>query len=105
MPRGGSKPGERRGGRRKGTPNKATAGLKAAFQEHDKALVKGLLALTKSDDENIRLKAIQACLDRGWGKPTQSVTGEDGEYPAITEIRHIIIPAKGNGADPEHTVG
>jgi hypothetical protein len=29
MARGGSKPGERRGGRQKGTPNKATAALQA----------------------------------------------------------------------------
>jgi hypothetical protein len=29
MPRGGSKPGERRGGRRKGTLNRSTASLKA----------------------------------------------------------------------------
>ncbi len=62
MPRG-SKSGERRGGRKKGTPNKATAGLKAAFQKHETALVKALLALTKSTDEQVRIKAIQACLD------------------------------------------
>ena len=30
--RGGAKPGERRGGRRKGTPNKVTADLKEAIQ-------------------------------------------------------------------------
>lgn len=31
MPRGGSKPGERRGGRQKGTPNKVTKSLKEAI--------------------------------------------------------------------------
>jgi hypothetical protein len=31
MPRGGSKPGERRGGRKKGTPNKRTAERQAAI--------------------------------------------------------------------------
>ena len=30
MPRGGSRPGERRGGRKKGTPNKLTANVRAA---------------------------------------------------------------------------
>ncbi len=69
----GSKPGERRGGRRKGTPNKATAGIKAAFQKHGDDLVGALLALTKSDDERVRLGAIQAALDRGWGRPAQMV--------------------------------
>ncbi len=65
----GSKPGERRGGRLKGTPNKATAEVKAAFQKHGQELVEALLALTKSDDERVRLGAIQAALDRGWGRP------------------------------------
>ncbi len=32
MPRGGSKPGERRGGRQKGTPNKLTADIKGAIE-------------------------------------------------------------------------
>lgn len=32
MPRGGSSPGERRGGRQKGTPNKASANVKEAIQ-------------------------------------------------------------------------
>lgn len=31
MPRGGSKPGERRGGRQKGTPNKLTSTARSAF--------------------------------------------------------------------------
>lgn len=68
------------GGRKKGVPNKGTRDLKAAFQKHDAALIKALVALTKSEDENVRLKAIQACLDRGWGKPPQSVEvgGKDG---------------------------
>jgi hypothetical protein len=36
----GSKPGERRGGRQKGTPNKATADIKALAQEHTEAAMK-----------------------------------------------------------------
>ncbi len=59
--------GRKTGGRRKGTPNKATAGIKAAFQKHGDDLVGALLVLTKSDDERVRLGAIQAALDRGWG--------------------------------------
>ena len=37
------------GGRKRGTPNKASAGIKAAFQKHGDELVSALLALTKSD--------------------------------------------------------
>ncbi len=65
--------GRKTGGRLKGTPNKATVGIKAAFQKHGDDLVGALLALTKSDDERVRLGAIQAALDRGWGRPAQMV--------------------------------
>ncbi len=85
----GSNPGERRGGRRKGTPNRVTAELKAAFQKHGDELVQALLALTKSDDERVRLGAIQAALDRGWGKPTQAV--DLGGEMAITRIERVIV--------------
>ena len=56
--------GRKTGGRRKGTPNKATAEIRAALQLHGDELVDALLALTKSNDERVRLGAIQACLDR-----------------------------------------
>ncbi len=65
--------GRKTGGRQKGAPNKATLEFKAAFQKHGQELVEALLALTKSDDERVRLGAIQAALDRGWGRPAQMV--------------------------------
>ena len=68
-------PGRKTGGRQKGAPNKATRELKAAFQKHEKKLVKALLELTGSNDERVRLGAIQAALDRGWGRPSQAVEG------------------------------
>ncbi len=61
------------GGRKKGTPNRVTAELKLAFQKHGDRLVDALLALTRSDDEKVQLGAIKECLDRGWGRPAQSV--------------------------------
>ena len=85
----GSKPGERRGGRQKGVPNKATREIKAAFQKHGPALVKALLKLTKSDDERVRLGAIQAALDRGWGKAVQAV--DLGAEEQITKIERTIV--------------
>ena len=81
-----------RGGRQKGMPNKATAEVKAAFQKHGKALVEALLTLTKSTDERVRLGAINACLDRGWGKPTQAIAG-DPEQPHKLVVE-IIDPTK-----------
>ncbi len=51
--------------------------------------VQALLTLTKSDDERVRLGAIQAALDRGWGKPTQAV--DLGGEMAITKIERVIV--------------
>ena len=50
--------GQKTGGRRKGTPNRATAEIKAAFRLHGDELVGALLKLTKSRDERVRLAAI-----------------------------------------------
>ena len=36
-----------------------------------------MLKLTKSKDENVRLKALQICLDRGYGKAVQHNRGGD----------------------------
>ena len=84
----GSKPGERRGGRQRGPPNRVTAELKLAFQKHGDELVEALLALTRSDDEHVRLKALQVCLDRGYGRPAQAVqVGADPDnMPVVFNI-------------------
>ena len=80
--------GQKTGGRRKGTPNKATAEIKAAFRKHGDELVDALLALTKSDDERVRLGAITAALDRGWGKPAQALQIKgDPDSPVIFNLR------------------
>ena len=89
---------QKTGGRRKGVPNKATADIKAACQKHGPALVKVLVALSKSEDERIVLGAVKELLDRGYGKSPQPMTGGDGEGPAIVRIEHVIIhPANPDG--------
>ncbi len=76
------------GGRKKGTPNKATTEIRAAFQKHGEELVRALLALCKSDDERVRLGAITAALDRGWGKPAQALQVQgDPDSPVIFNLR------------------
>lgn len=51
MPRGGSKKGERRGGRKKGTPNRLTRSVKEAIFESFKTLggAKYLVQLARKD--------------------------------------------------------
>ena len=52
-------------------------------------LVDALLTLTKNDDERVRLAAIQAALDRGWGRPAQAV--DLGVEVQITSIERKIV--------------
>lgn len=84
-------------GRKKGTPNKATADVKAALQKHGDDLVKALIALTKSDNEQVRLAAINSALDRGYGKAAQPHTGEGGEGPIPHVMEHHIVDPKDSG--------
>ena len=42
------------------------------------------------DTDAARVAACVALLDRGWGKPPQTHTGEDGEGDIKVTIRHII---------------
>ena len=58
--------------------------------------MRALLALCKSDDERVRLGAITAALDRGWGKPAQALQIKgDPDSPVIFNLR------LGDGLAPE----
>jgi hypothetical protein len=43
-----------------------------------------------SINDNARVSAANALLDRGWGKAPTTITGEDGEGAVRVVIRHII---------------
>ncbi len=43
-----------------------------------------MLKLTKSEDENVRLKALQICLDRGYGKATQHIEANVNVYDSLS---------------------
>ena len=50
---------------------------------HGPELVKALIELTKSDDERVRLGAIQVALDRGWGKAAQHIEADISVYDRL----------------------
>ena len=88
MPRG-SKPGERRGGRKAGTPNKATAEIKALASEHVPAIIKELVRLaTKATNEATRVAAGKELLDRVFGKAPQALIG-DPKNPLAAQIGFV----------------
>lgn len=77
----GSKPGERRGGRRKGTPNKATADIKVLAQQYTPAAIERLAVLGGlvnagegiALSEQAQVGALKELIDRGHGKAPQYV--------------------------------
>ena len=91
------------GGRKKGTPNKTTADIKTAFREHGQEFVRAMLKLTKSKDENVRLKALQICLDRGYGKAVQHIEAEISVYDSLSfdEQRALLAALDALDVDEE----
>ena len=87
----GSAPGERRGGRKKGVPNKATADVRALAGQYAPEAIKELGRLaTGAESEAARVSAIKELLDRAYGKSTQAITGLDGGPVDIKIIREIV---------------
>ena len=91
MPRG-SKPGERRGGRQKGTPNKATKDVRELAQKHGPECITGLALLAKTaENEQARIAAMRELLDRAYGKAPQAITDADGGSLSIPASVQFII--------------
>lgn len=87
----GSKPGERRGGRQKGVPNKATASLKEVAREYTEDALRTLAQImVEGESESARVAAANAILDRGYGKPSTVLAGdEDGG--AVQMVHKIVL--------------
>ena len=80
----GSKPGERRGGRQLGTPNKLTAELKRTVaeiaEEYTEAAIQTLVDIMQSikAPAAARVSAANTLLERAHGKPRQTVEHDVG---------------------------
>lgn len=78
-------------GRQKGTPNKATAEIKALARAHGPHVVETLAdIMANSGSDTARIAAARELLDRGYGKATalQEHAGPDGT--ALTPPQLII---------------
>ncbi len=83
----GAKPGERRGGRKPGVPNKATRELREIAGAYTEQAVKELVRImTKSESDAARVSAVKELFDRSHGKAPQAHTGEGGGGP----IEHLV---------------
>ena len=84
----GSKPGERRGGRIKGVPNKATASIREIAREYSDEAFEALVSVVRDAQapHAAKIGAAKEILDRAYGKSTQPIAGDDEAPP----IRHSI---------------
>lgn len=89
----GRKPGTpKTGGRQKGVPNKATRSLKEIAREYTTEAVEALVGIIRdSDSDAAKVSAAKEILDRGYGKASMVLTGDEdgGPIRAVTEIRLI----------------
>ena len=87
--------GTRIGGRQKGTPNKATADVKAAAQRYTDEALKALASIMRnSDSDAAKVAAIREILDRGHGKPKQAlIGGDEGDAPLklVSRVERVIV--------------
>lgn len=91
MARGGARSGA---GRRKGTPNKATADVKEAASAYTAGAVAVLAEIMQSSGHPAaaRVSAANALLDRAHGKPKQSVD-VDGIVNGALTVTYVGAPA------------
>ncbi len=86
MPRG-SRPGEHRGGRKAGTPNHATAEVKALARQHGPAAITELARLSsEAESEQARVAAIKELLDRAYGKSAPSPEEREDTKSLIVQL-------------------
>jgi hypothetical protein len=91
--------GRKTGGRVKGVPNKATADVKAAAQEHTAEAIAALATIMRdSESDAAKVAAIKEILDRGHGKARQALDVDANVRALITRVeRKIVRPSDTDG--------
>jgi hypothetical protein len=88
------------GGREAGTPNKATADVRALAQEHGSWAIGELVRLAKTSGlDTARIAALKELLDRGYGRSVQGIA-TDPQQPMLIrfEWAKASEPSAANGA-------
>ncbi len=88
--------GRKTGGRQKGTPNKATADIKALAMQHAEDAMKELARLaTGAESEAARVAAIKELFDRGFGKAKQSLEVDGEVSVTMPTVIEFVAPDAG----------
>jgi hypothetical protein len=91
-----------------GNPSGRPKGLEAICRAHTQKSVDVLVAALSDEDARVRITAAGMLLDRGWGKPSQSVTdattGEKVTFLHLVAARSISEQINGDRVfEAEHT--
>ena len=102
--------GNKTGGRQKGTPNKATAEVRALAGEYGESAIRELAKLSglmengdgKAQSETARISALGMVLDRAYGKalPGRLISielPETGTVEGVTKAVSVIVQAAARG--------
>lgn len=82
--------GVRIGGRKKGTPNKATAEIKDIARQYGPDALKRLVHLAKNaESEQAQVAACREILDRAYGRPAQAIVGSEDDPPVKTVMEIV----------------
>lgn len=77
--------------------SKTPTQIRSLARGHTETAINVLVGIMNQPDAPTaaRVSAATAILDRGWGKPSQPITGEDGEaIQMVTRIELVAAPLK-----------
>lgn len=97
MARGGRREGA---GRPAGVPNKVTAPLKDMARQHTEAALTTLVSILAGGEgipAAAQVAAAKELLDRGYGKATQHIAGDDDAPPVGVSIIELVGVRPGEG--------
>lgn len=90
------------GGRKAGTPNKATASIKEIARQHTDAAIMTLVSVLAGGEgipAAAQVAAAKELLDRGYGKASTVLTGDEdgGAVQVVSRIELIGVRPGGDG--------
>ncbi len=69
---------------------KVAAEIQAVARDHGREAIERLVALMGSKNESVAVRAAEALLDRGYGRPVQELSGQEAA-PKQTAIRVTFV--------------